>query len=229
MPSSAHRSRCPPSPGLDRPTDDLAVEQIEYDRRVEPAFVRPDVGEVGRPCLIGWRRGEIPIQQVRRHRQCVGSGAVNEEPLAARRTARLEEFSVKFFSPWRKCKRCGTMKRGTYDEYRESIAWETMRERAYIRSEHGQIVRQPSSDFDQLAHTLRAIGRAQETLRADPTLAGLNVTARHTPRFGGVLVCRCAASLAATQIVPLRFPSDVRSAPSEASSQPHVLRAFNKH
>jgi hypothetical protein len=66
-----------------------------------------------------------------------------------------ESFDVKSFSPWRKCKRCGIVQRGTYDKKRKDITWETMRERDYSPSRHGRIVRQPSSGLDQLAHTLR--------------------------------------------------------------------------
>jgi hypothetical protein len=65
-----------------------------------------------------------------------------------------ETFDVRSFSPWRRCKRCGAMQCGIYDELRESIAWQTMRERAYDRSMHAQIVRQPMSGFDELAHSL---------------------------------------------------------------------------
>jgi len=65
-----------------------------------------------------------------------------------------EAFDVKCFSPWRKCKRCGMVQRGTYDKDRKDITWETMRERAYKKVKHGQIVRKPSSEFDQLAHKL---------------------------------------------------------------------------
>jgi hypothetical protein len=66
-----------------------------------------------------------------------------------------ERFDVKSFAPWRKCKRCGIVQRGIYDKKRKDITWETMRERVFSTSKHAQIVRQPSSGFDQLAHTLR--------------------------------------------------------------------------
>lgn len=66
-----------------------------------------------------------------------------------------EPIDVKSFSPWRKCKRCGRIQRGTYDKARKDIAWETIRERIYSKSKHARIVRQPSSGLDQLAHTLR--------------------------------------------------------------------------
>jgi len=62
-------------------------------------------------------------------------------------------FDVRFFSPWKICTRCGRMQRGT-SEFSTYIAWETMRERNYITSEQIQIIRQPSSRLDQLAHSL---------------------------------------------------------------------------
>ncbi len=65
-----------------------------------------------------------------------------------------ETFDVKSFAPWRKCKRCGTIQRGIYDKDRKNITWETMRERVYNKEKHGRIVRQPSSQSDQLAHSL---------------------------------------------------------------------------
>ena len=66
-----------------------------------------------------------------------------------------ETFDVKSFTPWRKCKRCGTIQLGTYDKVRKDIAWETIRERVYNKSKHARIIRQSSSGLDQLAHTLR--------------------------------------------------------------------------
>jgi hypothetical protein len=48
----------------------------------------------------------------------------------------------------RTCKGCGTVQRGIYG------TWETIREYAYVKSEQRQIVRQPSSPGDQLAHAL---------------------------------------------------------------------------
>jgi len=65
-----------------------------------------------------------------------------------------ETFDVQAFSPWRRCKRCGAVQRGVYDEFREDIMWETMKERTYDRSKHDDIIRRPSSGFDQLAHSL---------------------------------------------------------------------------
>ena len=65
-----------------------------------------------------------------------------------------ETFDVKSFAPWRQCKRCGMVQRGTYDKARKDILWETMRERVYSKARQGGIVRRPSSSLDQLGHTL---------------------------------------------------------------------------
>ena len=43
-------------PSLDRPPDDFPVEQIEHYRQVQPAFVRPDIRQIGGPGSIGRRR-----------------------------------------------------------------------------------------------------------------------------------------------------------------------------
>ena len=49
---------------LQRPADHFAVEQVEHDSQVEPAFIRPQVGDIRRPDLIGRRRREVSGQQV---------------------------------------------------------------------------------------------------------------------------------------------------------------------
>ncbi|MDH3316103.1 MAG: hypothetical protein OER43_10095 [Gammaproteobacteria bacterium] len=60
------------------------------------------------------------------------------------------------------------MQSGIFREHRKKITWETMRESAYDKSKHGQILRQASSQLDQLAHSLGlrqsilAMGRDQE-------------------------------------------------------------------
>ena len=54
-----------------RPADDFAIEQIENDGQIQPAFVRPQVGDVRRPDLIRCRRREVSIQQIARYRQTV--------------------------------------------------------------------------------------------------------------------------------------------------------------
>jgi len=61
---------------------------------------------------------------------------------------------VRSVLPYRICERCGSMQRGTYDAYSGDVAWETMRERTYIKSEQIRIVRRTSSRLEQLAHTL---------------------------------------------------------------------------
>jgi len=38
---------------LDRPTDDLAVEQVQHDGQVQPAFTGLDVREVTSPHAVG--------------------------------------------------------------------------------------------------------------------------------------------------------------------------------
>jgi len=65
-----------------------------------------------------------------------------------------EAFDVQSFSPWRKCERCGMIERGTYDEEREDIIWETIRERVYRKGQHDKIVRQPLSGLARVAHAL---------------------------------------------------------------------------
>ena len=46
------------------------------------------------------------------------------------------------------------MQRSVYDAVYQDVAWETVREREFIRSQQIQIVRKPVSRLDQLAHTL---------------------------------------------------------------------------
>ncbi len=45
-------------PRLDRPAYDFPVEQIEHDRQVQPALLRPNVGQIGCPGLVRCRRLE---------------------------------------------------------------------------------------------------------------------------------------------------------------------------
>lgn len=63
------------------------------------------------------------------------------------------EINITSLFGYRKCKRCGTTQCGVYDLPYQDIVWETTRERNYPRAEQAHIVRQPSSRFDQLAHT----------------------------------------------------------------------------
>ena len=79
------RCRAPPEPGhgqrirhdvcrhlrLQRPANDVPVEQVEHNGQVKPAFLRPQVGDVRRPDLIQRRWREIPGQPIIRHRQTV--------------------------------------------------------------------------------------------------------------------------------------------------------------
>jgi putative transposase len=46
---------------LHRPADEAAREQVDYGRNVEPAFGRPDVGEVGNPLLVRPLRSELAL------------------------------------------------------------------------------------------------------------------------------------------------------------------------
>ena len=57
--------------GLQRPANDLAVKQVKNDSQVQPAFIRPQVRDVGRPDLIRCTGLKVSIQQVLRHRQTV--------------------------------------------------------------------------------------------------------------------------------------------------------------
>ena len=50
-----------------RPADHPAREQVDHGRHIEPAFNRPDVGEVGNPFLIRPRGRELSVQQVGRY------------------------------------------------------------------------------------------------------------------------------------------------------------------
>ena len=61
---------------------------------------------------------------------------------------------VRHVLPYRTCERCGTMQRGAHDAYSGGTAWETMRERTYIKSEQIRIVRHPASRLQHLAHAL---------------------------------------------------------------------------
>ena len=47
----------------------FAVEEILDAGKVEPAFIGGDLGEVRHPGFVWSRNGELPIQQVWRHRQ----------------------------------------------------------------------------------------------------------------------------------------------------------------
>jgi hypothetical protein len=52
--------------GLHRPTDDPPREQVHNGGKVQPAFGRPDIGEVSDPLVVWPLRRELPIEGVRR-------------------------------------------------------------------------------------------------------------------------------------------------------------------
>ena len=57
--------------GIQGPADDTPGEQIQDGSQVRPALSGPDVGDIGDPDLIRCRRGEVPIQLIRRNRMGV--------------------------------------------------------------------------------------------------------------------------------------------------------------
>jgi len=61
---------------------------------------------------------------------------------------------VRTVLPYRICERCGTMQRGIFTALWGGLSWETMRERTYNKLQQRRIVRQPSSRFNRLAHSL---------------------------------------------------------------------------
>lgn len=54
-----------------RPSNHLPVEQIKHNGQVQPAFIRPQIGDVSRPDLVRCAGLKVPIQHVLRHRQIV--------------------------------------------------------------------------------------------------------------------------------------------------------------
>jgi hypothetical protein len=68
------------------------------------------------------------------------------------------------------------MQRGIYGLSSGAIAWETMRERNYIKAKQIRIVRKPSSRLDQLAHTL---GLRRSRMRDKTRLGKRPALARH--------------------------------------------------
>jgi len=63
--TNRQRSRHPLRHG---PAHDLAGVQVQDGRQVEPPFPRGNVGDVRQPLVILPLGGEVPFQQVRRHR-----------------------------------------------------------------------------------------------------------------------------------------------------------------
>jgi len=62
-------------------------------------------------------------------------------------------FYVKSVIPYRICGRCGQMQRGIFDTFWRDIVWEPLRKGTDISPERNRFFRQPSSPFDQLAHS----------------------------------------------------------------------------
>ena len=56
---------------LQRPPNHFSVKQIKHDGQVQPAFIRPQIGDVRRPDLVRRAGLKIAIQHVLRHRQIV--------------------------------------------------------------------------------------------------------------------------------------------------------------
>ena len=54
-------------PWLHRPAHDLAREQVDDSRQIEPALVRADVGDVGHPDPIRAVNVKVLLQPVGRH------------------------------------------------------------------------------------------------------------------------------------------------------------------
>ena len=63
-----------------RPADNATGEEIEDHGKIQPAFVRPDVCEIGDPALVRRRCVELSIKQVRRNAMLRS----RQGPLAAR-------------------------------------------------------------------------------------------------------------------------------------------------
>src|SRR5712692_480252 len=54
-----------------RPADDLAGKEVEHHGEIEPALVRPDVGDVAGPYPVWLLDPKLPVQGVGRHRELV--------------------------------------------------------------------------------------------------------------------------------------------------------------
>jgi len=66
----------------------------------------------------------------------------------------MGKTAFRYLHAYRTCERCGIMQRSIYDAFWRDTAWETMRERTYIKSYQLRIVRRPSSWLDRLSHTI---------------------------------------------------------------------------
>lgn len=71
-----------------RPTDDAPGVEVEGYGNIEPALGGPDVGKIGDPLLVGRRRLENPVQDVRR--SCVTLAASSR----ARRQRKVARTAV---------------------------------------------------------------------------------------------------------------------------------------
>lgn len=58
-------------PVADGPSDHPAGMQVQDDSQIDPAFARPDIGDVAGPFLVGLARSEILLQEIWRDVECV--------------------------------------------------------------------------------------------------------------------------------------------------------------
>ena len=72
-----------------RPAHHLSREQVDHHGQVQPAFVRAQVGDVRHPVRVGFRRLELPIKMIRRHRRRLAAVMVRPTPIA---DLRLQAF-----------------------------------------------------------------------------------------------------------------------------------------
>ena len=61
--------QCPRHALAHREADDLTAEQIDDDREIEPAFLRPEIGDVAGPDTVRRFDAKVALQQVRRDRK----------------------------------------------------------------------------------------------------------------------------------------------------------------
>src|ERR1700732_3485003 len=63
-----------------RPADHLAAVRVEDDRQVQPALPRADIRDIGEPCLVGSRGGELALHQIFDPDLLVGHRCPSEAP-----------------------------------------------------------------------------------------------------------------------------------------------------
>lgn len=68
--------------GLSGPTHHAAGEEIQDDAEIQPAFVRPQIGDVGHPDLIGLRNLELLRQPVLNHHRRLAAISAGAPPVA---------------------------------------------------------------------------------------------------------------------------------------------------